>query len=65
MNLLTPEEFEALPDGTRVKSFSGHYLVKGIDYIDQDTRGGLLAFGLADDPITGVLAESEWIASDL
>jgi len=64
MNLLTPEEFEALPDGTRLRCISGEYKTKGIDYIDQDTRAGLIAWGVSEEPKTGVLAESEWIASE-
>jgi hypothetical protein len=43
--LLTPKEFEELPEGTKVYDIFGFPAVKGRDYIDQDTRGGYLAFG--------------------
>lgn len=43
--LLTPEEFASLPNGTVVTSISERKYIKGQDYIDDDTRGGCLAFG--------------------
>lgn len=66
MNLLTPEEYEALPDGTRLENIFGAIKTKGVDYIDQDIRGGYIAFGLAATATESekVLADSEWIASD-
>jgi hypothetical protein len=45
LNLLTPKEFEELPDGTKVYDIFGFPAVKGKDVIDTDTRGGFLAYG--------------------
>lgn len=45
LHLLTPEQFAKLPDGSTVFSIFGEQYTKGVDYIDQDTRGGRLAFG--------------------
>ena len=42
--LLTPEEFEQLPDGTELTCIDGKTSVKGKDPIDMDTRGGLTSF---------------------
>ncbi len=49
--LLTPAEFGWLPDGTTLICIDGHRVVKGVDSIDQDTRGGYLAFGLLESQI--------------
>jgi hypothetical protein len=46
--LFTPEEYEQLPDGTELYSIGGKKLIKGKDYIDQDTRFGYLAVGVVD-----------------
>lgn len=48
--LFTPEEYEQLPDGTELYSImSGEKpLVKGVDYIDMDTRYGHTAYGVND-----------------
>ncbi len=46
ISLLSVEEFTRLPDGTRVVSIFGEEKIKGRDYIDNDTRGGRLAYGL-------------------
>lgn len=46
--LLTPEEWDALPDGTKVVSILGEEKVKGEHEIDGDTRGGLLAYGVVE-----------------
>jgi hypothetical protein len=48
IELLTPEQFAALPDGVSVWSIFGEQLRKGIDDVDQDTRAGRLAFGIPD-----------------
>lgn len=50
IGLLTKRAFESLPDGTVVVSIHSYELTKGVDYIDLDTRGGQIAFGL---PIEG------------
>jgi hypothetical protein len=44
--LFTPAEFDKLPDGIELISISGSRKTKGKDYIDGDTRGGHLAFGV-------------------
>jgi hypothetical protein len=44
--LFTPAEFDKLPNGIELESISGSRSVKGKDYIDDDTRGGHLAFGV-------------------
>ncbi len=46
ISLLTVDELARLPDGIRVVSIFGEEKVKGRDYIDDDTRGGRLAYGL-------------------
>jgi hypothetical protein len=47
--LLTPDELAALPDGTELTAIDGDKAVKGRDYIDDDTRCGVLAFGVTGD----------------
>jgi hypothetical protein len=46
ITLVTPKEFSELPHGTVLYSIRGNRAVKGTDYIDNDTRGGYLAYGL-------------------
>ncbi len=43
--LITPEEFELLPNGTALVDQYLKEYVKGKDYIDTDERCGLMAFG--------------------
>jgi hypothetical protein len=43
--LITPAEYETLPDGIVLTDINGKKYTKGKDYVDQDTRGGFLAFG--------------------
>lgn len=52
--LLTLDEYKELPDGTKLKSINNKYAVKGVDYIDDGTRYGCLAYGL-----TGKLVEEQ------
>lgn len=47
IDLLTPEEFARLPDGTLLLSINGKEAIKGRDYIDDDLRGGHMAYGTA------------------
>ena len=49
INLLTEKEFEELPNGALVVDIFGCEAIKGKDYIDNDTRGGYLAFGILQD----------------
>lgn len=44
--LLTPEEYEALPEGVVLTSINDNTVTKGGGYVDMDTRGGYLAYGL-------------------
>lgn len=48
IELQTPEQIAALPDGTVLRSIGGEEVIKGRDYIDLDTRAGLTAYGLQD-----------------
>ncbi len=51
ISLLSVEEFNRLPDGTRLVSIFGEEFIKGRDTIDDDTRGGRLAFGLLPEDL--------------
>jgi hypothetical protein len=55
--LLIPSRiYDQVPDGTKLTSISGKTYIKGKDYIDDDTRGGFLAFGVyATDKLTGIV----------
>ena len=44
--LVTPKELTELPDGIVLTCIDGSTAVKGKDYIDDDTRGGVLAYGI-------------------
>ena len=46
--LLTPIELTTVPDGTVLLDIFGKEHTKGKDYIDDDTRGGHLAFGFLE-----------------
>lgn len=52
--LLTPDEFERVPDGATLTCISGKTAVKGTDHIDQDTRFGCIAWGFLDSQIVVV-----------
>ena len=45
IELITPDEFATLDDGTELVCINEKSYFKGKDYIDGDTRGGFLAFG--------------------
>ena len=48
--LLTPEEFEALPDGTELTAIDDEVFVKGSgESFDDDTRMGHLSYGVTGD----------------
>ena len=49
--LFNEDEFNKLPDGFELKCINGKTYTKGKDYIDMDTRGGWLAFGV-EHPLT-------------
>jgi hypothetical protein len=44
--LLTPEEFNRLPDGIELESITKHKKIKGVDEIDMDERFGHIAWGV-------------------
>lgn len=44
--LFTPEEFQHMPDGLELLCINGSTAIKGQDEIDQDTRAGVLAYGV-------------------
>jgi hypothetical protein len=45
--LLCPlSDFENIPDGTIMMNIFGGSVTKGVDKIDDDTRGGLMAYGI-------------------
>jgi hypothetical protein len=46
IELITPEELRYLPLGTSLRCIDGSLVIVGVDYIDDDTRGGFLAFGV-------------------
>lgn len=50
--LITKEELDKLPTGMELYSILGKKVVVGKDAIDEDTRGGLLAFGFKLDDDT-------------
>lgn len=50
--LLTLTEFDRLPDGVTVHCINGASKVKGLDYIDNDTRAGMMAYGLLESQLT-------------
>lgn len=59
--LFTPEELISIPDGTTLESISGDLRIKGVDYIDYDTRFGHTAWGIRN-PFTHDLKDLfiEW-----
>lgn len=51
--LLTADEFDRVPDGSTLISISGERKVKGVDYIDQDSRFGCIAWGFLESQLGG------------
>lgn len=50
--LLTQAEFDQLADGTVVESIHGVRKTKGVDYIDDDVRFGMLAYGFRESDLS-------------
>ena len=48
--LLTEQELDDLPDGTKLKSINNMYEYNS-DRLDRDTRFGVLAYGLTEELI--------------
>lgn len=48
--LFTVDEYNQLPDSTKLYSIGGVAVIKGVDVIDLDTRAGHIAFGIKDLP---------------
>ena len=46
--LLRPEHLPQIPDGTVLVSVRSETAIVGVDQIDDDTRGGYLAWGVLD-----------------
>lgn len=46
--IFTKKEFDQLPDGIKLKSVTNRVVVKGKNYIDLDTRGQHIAYGIVD-----------------
>ena len=46
IRLLTLDDLKYTPNGTELISIMGERVVKGQDYIDLDTRGLFIAYGL-------------------
>ena len=44
--LIPLSDYDNWPNGCKLTSINGDTCIKGKDYIDQDTRFGLLAFGI-------------------
>lgn len=63
MWLLTPDELKWLPEGVELRCIAGDTVIKGRDYIDLDTRGGFISFGITDQELS-ILAERDpkWTA---
>ncbi len=45
ISLITAEELATLADGTVLRCINGNDITVGVDKIDDDTRGGFLAYG--------------------
>ena len=61
---ITPEQFNSLPDGTELREWSlvdrtENIVIKGKDYIDDDTRYGFMAFGFFEEDIPAGLVVDE------
>jgi len=61
---LTPEQFNALPDGTILRRwalFDKTYItkIKGVDQISQDHRGGFLAWGFFEEDVPSEIEVDE------
>lgn len=46
IDLVHENDFKNIPDGTELVCIDGTKVIKGKDYIDNDTRGGYLAYGI-------------------
>jgi hypothetical protein len=49
--VLIPEQFDSLPDGTKLVTVNGVDFTKGVDKIDNETRGGYLGVGFPDGSV--------------
>jgi len=48
---ITLDQLESLPDGTKLTGLDGKEVIKGVDHIDDDTRGGYIAYGFTEGNI--------------
>jgi hypothetical protein len=49
--LLTLDELSNIPEGTVLTSILGNTATVGVDVIDEDTRGGCVAWGLLESQL--------------
>lgn len=61
--LVTPQEFARLPDGMELTAIDGEKVIKGKDYIDDDTRCGHMAYGSSREAIEAAIAQFEATAA--
>ena len=59
--LVTPEEFAELEDGTVLTCIDGTTATKGVDVMDNDTRGGMMAYGVTGNHPLRVKALEELV----
>lgn len=59
--LLTLEEFTELPNGVKLMCIDDTFAVKGVDYIDDDTRFGCLAYGLTKELVEQQRLEHDFL----
>lgn len=63
--LLTPDEFEGLPEGAILESIQGDLVIKGVSEIDMDVRRGHIAFGIREEwnqPVPGMQYFQKYLA---
>lgn len=59
--LLTPEEYGDLQHGVTLKCVDNTLAKKGVDYIDQDTRFGCIAYGLTKELVDSQKLEHDFL----
>jgi hypothetical protein len=57
--LVTPEEFERLPDGFVLTCIDGETAIKGKDAIDNDTRFGHMAYGASKEAVMAAVEKKD------
>ena len=49
IHLIHIDDYKSIPNGTVLTDIFGEDCIVGKDYIDLDTRGGYLAYGILDE----------------